>query len=250
MAGPLDRIPEPIPSPSSLHDTVVYDPSRPLTPGEVFADRYQIQEEIGRGSFGVVYRAFDRGPLQRMVALKTIRLPAQADPGEAVLSRRRFLDEARVAGNLSHTNIATVFEVTEHAGMIYMTQELAPGRDLRRLMRDGGALPLRRTLTIVRQVCDGLAFAHARGIVHRDVKPGNIAVDEEDRLKLTDFGIAQPFDGDATIGIAAGTPGYAAPEQLSGDRVDPRADVFSVGCLLYEMLTGRRAFEGGTLASV
>jgi serine/threonine protein kinase len=223
----------------------------PLMLGAVFADRYQIQEEIGRGSFGVVYRAFDRGPLQRLVALKTIKLRSYSDPEEAKLARRRFLDEARVAGGLSHANIATVFEVAECAGNAYMTQELAPGRDLRKLMRESGHVPLRRTLTIARQVCEGLAYAHAQGIVHRDIKPGNIVVDAQDQVKLTDFGIAQPLERDTTTkNLIAGTPGYAAPEQLTGERVDARADVFSVGCLLYEMLVGRPAFEGTTLASV
>ena len=221
-----------------------------LEPGSVFADRYHIQGEIGRGGFGIVYRAFDRGPIQRNVALKLIHFAAAADRDKGALARARFFEEARMAGSLSHNNIAAVFDVGECSGVVYMTQELAPGRDLRKIIASG-LLPVRRVIAITRQICDGLAHAHARGIVHRDIKPGNIIIDAEDRVKITDFGLAQPDPGDfEPNNTVAGTPGYMAPEQLLGQRVDARADQFSVGCVLYEMLTGRRAFPGETVASV
>ncbi len=223
-----------------------------LKAGETFADRYEIKGELGRGGFGAVYSAFDRGPLQRTVALKVIRL-ASGQPSElAAFARQRFLEEARVAGNLSHSNVATVFDVGESAGCVYMTQELAPGRDLRKILSEAGALPLRRIVAIARQICEGLAHAHARGIVHRDIKPGNIVVGAEDQVKITDFGLAQPPQGeDSALNQAiAGTPGYMAPEQLRGGRVDARADIFAVECVLYQMLTGRQPFEGATPASV
>jgi len=236
-------------------EQVIAGPGSPLAPlkaGETFANRYEIKGELGRGGFGVVYLAFDRGPLQRTVALKVIRLASDKPSEPTALARQHFLEEARVAGNLSHSNIATVFDVGKSAGCIYMTQELAPGRDLRKILGEAGPLPLRRIVAIVRQICEGLAHAHARGIVHRDIKPGNIVVGGEDRVKVTDFGLAQPPQGeDSALNQAiAGTPGYMAPEQLSGGRVDGRADIFAVGCVLYQMLTGRQPFEGSTTASV
>jgi hypothetical protein len=218
--------------------------------GDIFAGRYEIKTELGRGGFGIVYSALDRGPLQRTVALKVIRLTQGASPDAT--ARQRFLEEARVAGNLSHNNIATVFDVAEFDGCIYMTQELAPGRDLRKILNESGLLPLRRIIAIARQTCEGLAHAHAHNIVHRDIKPGNIVIGTEDRVKVTDFGLAQPpQSGDSALAQAvAGTPGYMAPEQLRGERVDGRADIFALGCVLYQMLTGRQPFEGSTAASV
>lgn len=223
-----------------------------LQAGESFANRYEVKGELGRGGFGIVYAAFDRGPLQRTVALKVIRFAPGEPTQPTVQARQRFLEEARVAGNLSHNNIATVYDVGEFSGSVYMTQELAPGRDLRKILAEAGPLPLRRIIAISRQVCEGLAHAHARNIVHRDIKPGNIVVGAEDRVKITDFGLAQPpqANDDALRQAIAGTPGYMAPEQLRGDRVDGRADIFAVGCVLYQMLTGRQPFEGATPASV
>jgi DNA-binding transcriptional ArsR family regulator len=223
-----------------------------LKPGEVFAGRYAIDRELGHGGFGVVYAAFDQGPLQRAVALKVIRFQSGEASERAERAKLRFLEEARLAAGLSHTNIATVFDAGEYAGCVHMTQELVPGRDLQRLLAEKGPLPVRRVIAITKQICDGLAHAHANGIVHRDIKPGNIMVDAEDRVKITDFGLAQPLhDEDSTLsGVIAGTPGYMAPEQLRDERVDPRADIFAVGCVLYQMLTGRRPFEGATPASV
>jgi len=218
-----------------------------LKPGDIFADRYRIESELGRGGFGVVYAAFDKSPLQRSVALKVFRLTSSHPVEMADLARRRFLEEARIAANLSHSNIATVYEAGEWGGCVYMTQELAPGRNLGEVLREGGALPPGRSVAIARQICAGLAHAHARGVVHRDIKPGNIIVDAEERVKVTDFGIAQPPQEDSPLsGAVGGTPGYMAPEQLRAGRVDGRADIFAVGCVLYEMLTGCRPFEGVT----
>jgi Tfp pilus assembly protein PilF len=223
-----------------------------LQTGETFANRYEIQGELGRGGFGVVYSAFDRGPLQRIVALKVIRLASEQPSELTDLARRRFLEEARVAGKLSHSNIATVFDVGESAGCVYMTQELAPGRDLRKILGESGAMPVRRTVAIARQICEGLAHAHSRGVVHRDIKPGNIVVGEEDRVKVTDFGLAQSPQGEdsALSQVIAGTPGYMAPEQFARGHVDERADIFAVGCVLYQMLTAHQPFEGTTTITV
>jgi hypothetical protein len=223
-----------------------------LSAGSVFADRYQILGEIGRGGFGVVYRAFDRGPLQREVALKLINFETTADPQYSALARKRFMKEARTAGGLSHNNIATVFDVGEWTGLVYMTQELAPGRDLRRVLSESRDLPLRRVIAIIRQLCQGLAYAHAKSVIHRDIKPANIVLDGADRVKITDFGLAKPPDGeDPTLqNRVAGTPGYMAPEQLRREPTDSRVDIFAVGCVLYQMLTGRPPFEGDSVASI
>jgi HEAT repeat protein len=220
-----------------------------LEVGAVFAGRYAIRRELGRGGFGVVYEAFDQSPLQRAVALKLIRFRRTA---EAATAKARFLQEARLAGRLSHANIATILDVGEADGCVYMTQELAPGVDLQKLIARTGPLPLARVLAIVRQACEGLAHAHAHGVVHRDVKPSNLVVDVDDHVRITDFGLAQnvEVEGDESAGRVAGTPGYMAPEQLRGERVDSRADVFSLGCVLYTLLTNRPPFEGKTLGSI
>jgi serine/threonine protein kinase len=222
-----------------------------LRSGDLFADRYEIDRELGRGGFGVVYAAFDRGPLQRTVALKVIPLTSTAHPHKSTFAHRRFLEEARLAGSLSHSHIATIFDFGESAGCVYMTQELAAGRDLRKILADPGHLPLRRALAIGRQICDGLSHAHARGIVHRDMSPGNIVVDAEDQVKITDFGLASsPQVAEDSEAPIAGTPGYMAPEQLLTKIVDARSDIFAVGCILYQMLSGRLPFPGETVNSI
>lgn len=233
-------------------ETVALEHRATLQVGKVFAGRYMIEKKLGQGGFGIVYRAFDRSPLQRLVALKVILIEKFTAPKRRELAKQQFLEEAKLAGRLSHANIAKVLDVGESSGHVYMTQELAPGSNLRTLMQKSGPLPLKRILTITRQVCDGLADAHSHAIIHRDIKPSNIVVDHEDRVKITDFGIAQPPQSeDSTLnGAVAGTPGYMAPEQLHGDRVDARADIFAVGCVLYHLLANRAPFEGATFASV
>ncbi len=223
-------------------------------PGDIFADRYRIEKELGRGAFGVVYRAFDQGPLQRKVALKVIRFDRFGSPAQAATARERFIEEARLAGKLSHGNLATIHEVGEHRQWVYMTQELARGHDLSKVLAEKNRLPLRQVIAIVRQICDGLSHAHAQGVVHRDIKPGNVVIHEADgevQVKVTDFGLAQPpVSEDSSLeGLVAGTLGYMAPEQLLGKRVDHRADIFATGSVLYEVLVGRRAFQGDTFSS-
>ncbi|MBD3236639.1 MAG: protein kinase, partial [Candidatus Eisenbacteria bacterium] len=233
--------------------TLLTNPSElVLETGVVFADRYEIRAKLGEGGFGTVYHAFDRGPLQRDVALKTIKSSAFGSPGEQAEARAQFLYEASLAGRLSSEQIATIFDVGERDGTIYMTQELVAGQDLRVVLGADRALPLRRVLAIMGQVCTGLAYAHAQGVIHRDIKPGNILVDAEDRVKITDFGLAQLTGGreSETRYPLAGTPGYMAPEQLLGEPIDARADVFASGCVLYELLTGRAPFAGDTQRSI
>ena len=222
----------------------------------MFAGRYEIRELLGCGTYGEVYAAFDGGPLRRMVALKVIR-PAWASAAGAHTSAQ-FLKEARLAASLSHPRIATVHEAGESNGRVYMTQELVLGSDLSKVLKDQGPLRVPQALVIALQVCDALVYAHGKGIVHRDIKPGNILADECGNVKITDFGLAlnqQASEGDeATLpgpaGLLAGTPGYMAPEQILGDSVDARADIFAVGCLVHRLLTGRHPFESESTSGV
>jgi hypothetical protein len=203
--------------------------------------RYLIVGELGRGAMGAVYRAID--PLiEREVAIKTLlpHLPEQ----EMVVVRERFLREARSAGRLNHPNIVTIFDVGEQDGLAYIAMELLEGRTLQQMLAEKKRLPVDTAVDIAAQVADALDHALGFGIVHRDVKPGNIMVSSGGRAKLADFGVAYvPSSSMTHTGAALGSPKYMAPEQVIGQPVDPRADIFSLGTVLYEMLTGRTPFE-------
>ena len=202
--------------------------------------RYRIVGELGRGAMGVVYRAVD--PLiEREVALKTL-LP---DLPEEVLGevRERFLREARSAGRLNHPSIVTIFDVGEHEGIAYIAMELLEGRSLQQIMRAGERLPFATIADLAAQVADALDHAQRYSIVHRDVKPANVMVDPWSRAKLTDFGVAHiPASSMTQTGATLGSPRYMSPEQVLGQPPDPRSDLFSLGVVLYEMLTGRNPF--------
>jgi hypothetical protein len=203
--------------------------------------RYLIVAELGRGAMGAVHLAQD--PLiQREVAIKTLLpdLPAEV-MGDV---RERFLREARSAGRLNHPNIVTIFDVGEQDGVAYIAMEVLEGRSLQQMLRDPGRLPLASIVNIAAQVGDALDHAHRFGIVHRDVKPANIMVSAAGRAKLTDFGVAHvPSSSMTQTGAALGSPKYMPPEQVTGQPVDPRSDVFSLGVVLYEMLTRCTPFE-------
>jgi len=210
--------------------------------------RYRIISELGRGAMGVVYKAEDPN-LDRTVALKTISLEKDADGRSEY--QKRFLLEAKAAGKLSHPNIVTVYDFGEVDGLAYMAMELIEGTDLRKRVQQG-AIPAVEGVEIACQVAEGLAFAHQRGIVHRDIKPANIMLPERGPAKITDFGLARMrlADHKTSTGIVLGTPRYMSPEQISGQPVDHRSDVFSLGIVLWEMLTGRRLFSGTEMAQV
>jgi hypothetical protein len=205
--------------------------------------RYRIIGELGRGAMGAVYRAID--PLiEREVAIKTLLsdLPAEL-AGEV---RERFLREARSAGRLNHPNIVTIYDVGEHDGLAYIAMELLEGRSLQDLLRDGRP-PFATIADIAAQVAEGLDHAQRYSIVHRDVKPANVMVAPDGRCKLTDFGVAYvPTSTMTQTGMALGSPRYMSPEQALGMPVDGRSDVFSLGVMLYEMLTGRNPFQRPT----
>jgi eukaryotic-like serine/threonine-protein kinase len=210
--------------------------------------RYKVIGELGRGAMGVVYKAEDPN-LDRIVALKTISLEKDAEG--RVEYQKRFLLEAKAAGKLTHPHIVTVYDFGEVDGMAYLAMELLEGTDLRKRVQQG-TLPAPEAVEIGGQVAEGLAFAHQRGIVHRDIKPANIMLLERGPAKIMDFGLARMrvADHKTSTGIVLGTPRYMSPEQISGQPVDHRSDIFSLGIVLWEMLTGRRLFSGTEMAQV
>jgi len=205
--------------------------------------RYKILGELGRGAMGIVYKAEDPN-LERTVALKTIILEDDAE-GRKEYQKRFFL-EAKAAGKLNHPNIVTAYDFGEEDGVAYLAMELVEGTDLRLRLKDGGALSPVDAVDIAQQVAEGLGFAHERGIVHRDIKPGNIMLQPRGQAKIMDFGLARMrvADHKTSTGMVLGTPKYMSPEQVAGQPVDQRSDVFSLGIVLYEMLTGVRLFAG------
>ncbi len=210
--------------------------------------RYIIVEELGQGAMGVVYKAVD--PLiDRTVAIKTINLDLSRDELETF--EKRFQREVQSAGKLNHPNIVTIYDVGRTEGVAYMAMEFLQGKELREILDSGVVLPLDKVVHIAAQVCDGLAFAHEHGIVHRDIKPANIMVMKNGMVKITDFGIAQVSSASRTMaGMVMGSPKYMSPEQVVGQQVDGRSDIFSLGVVLYEMLTGKTPFTGDNISAI
>jgi serine/threonine protein kinase len=210
--------------------------------------RYRIVRELGRGAMGTVYLAEDE-TLQRQVAIKTLLLPDEARESREL--EARFRQEAKAAGSLSHPNTITIYDFGREGNWLYIAMERLQGVELRELM-DGGPLPLEGALDIAGQVALGLAAAHERGVVHRDVKPGNIMVLPGGLAKIMDFGIARMKTSEVrtATGTMIGSPKYMSPEQVGGHMVDQRSDIFSLGSLLYEMVTGQTAFRGENLGQL
>ena len=221
---------------------------------QVKLGRYEIVRELGKGAMGIVYLAKD--PLiGRLVALKTIRPSAHADDEDTKEFQARFVREAQAAGILNHPSIVTVHDigVDEPTGVSFIAMEYVEGQNLKEVLSAGRPLSFEQAADIIAQVAEGLDFAHAKGIVHRDVKPANIILLEGNRAKITDFGIAKITSGAAnltTTGQFLGTPNYMAPEQIKGTPVDGRSDIFSLGICLYECLTHRKPFGGDSLTSI
>lgn len=210
--------------------------------------RYVIVEEIGQGAMGVVYKAVD--PLiDRTVAIKTINLDLSKE--ELANFEKRFQREVQSAGKLNHPNIVTVYDVGRTEGVAYMAMEFLEGKELREILDSGVVLPIEKVVHIATQVAEGLGFAHEHGIVHRDVKPSNVMVLKNGLVKITDFGIAQMSSATRTIsGMVMGSPKYMSPEQVVGQTVDGRSDIFSLGVMLYEMLTGKTPFSGDNISAI
>jgi serine/threonine protein kinase len=211
--------------------------------------RYEIIQELGRGAMGIVYKAKD--PLiERMVAIKSINLH-ELDAQQREEYQARFYQEAKAAGRLSHPNIVTIYDLGESGDTAYIAMELMEGRELHNLIATA-RLPLDRALSIAIQTAEGLAFAHRHGIVHRDIKPSNIMVLGDDHIKIADFGIAK-MDSSMSltrVGLIMGSPLYMSPEQVKGTGVDARSDIFSLGIVLYELLTGLKPFTGENVNAV
>jgi serine/threonine protein kinase len=214
--------------------------------------RYQILTEIGRGAMGVVYKARDP-KIDRLVAIKAISLLGQ-EPEDDTEYRRRFFLEAQAAGRLSHPGIVTVFDVGEEPGHHdpYIVMEYVAGQSLSRVLHgQNKKLPLHAALQIAQELAEALAYAHSQGVVHRDIKPANIMVTMEGHAKIADFGIAKLNQAHMTLpGQVLGSPAYMAPEQVSGDGADARSDLFSLGVILYHMVTGFKPFQGNSATTV
>jgi serine/threonine-protein kinase len=211
--------------------------------------RYEIISELGQGAMGVVYKATD--PLiDRTVAIKTINLGMAQEEKEEY--EARFYQEAKAAGRLSHPNIVTIYDVGKSGEVAYIAMEFLQGRELRDILNDGQTLPVQQVLDIVIQVALGLAYAHEHGIVHRDVKPSNIMVIRDGHVKITDFGIARMESASVRTqtGMVLGSPKYMSPEQVMGKLIDQRSDIFSLGVMLYEMLTGKAPFAGENVNAI
>jgi serine/threonine protein kinase len=210
--------------------------------GIAVADRYRIVALLGKGGMGEVYRAEDL-KLTQTVALKFLPVAMMQDAS----ARARFHQEVRLAREISHPNVCRVFDIGEFEGRLFLTMEYVDGEDLASLLRRIGRLPQSKGLEIARQMCAGLAAAHEHGVLHRDLKPANIMLDGRGRVRITDFGLAAFAENLDVEERRAGTPAYMAPEQLSGTEVTPRSDIYSLGLVLYEIFTGKKAFDAITL---
>jgi serine/threonine protein kinase/Flp pilus assembly protein TadD len=222
-------------------------PLKELSTGTIFARRYEVIEELGKGGMGRVYKVFDK-KIKEKVALKLLRPEISSDE-ETV---ERFSNELKYARKIIHKNVCRMFDLGEEEGTHYITMEYVSGEDLKSMIRMMGRLSPGQAVSITRQVCEGLAEAHKLGVVHRDLKPQNIMIDREGNARIMDFGIARSLKakGITDGGIIIGTPEYMSPEQVDGKEIDQRADIYALGVILYEMLIGRVPFEGDTPLSI
>jgi len=222
-------------------------PKEELTTGSTFASRYQIIEQLGKGGMGRVYKAHDT-KIKEKIALKLIK-PEIAKDKKTI---ERFSNELRFARKIRHKNVCGMFDLGEEKGTHFITMEYVPGEDLKSLIRRIGQLPIGKAISIANQVCEGLFEAHRLGVVHRDLKPQNIMIDREGNARIMDFGIARSLrtKGITGSGVMIGTPEYMSPEQVDGKEADQRADIYSLGVILYEMVIGRVPFEGDTAFSI
>jgi len=212
--------------------------------------KYEIQSILGKGAMGIVYKALDPD-IDRQVAIKTIRFDLASEETDNEEIMQRFIREAQAAGKLTHPNIITIFDVGREKDLTYIVMQYIEGPSLQRLIAHGEKFTVPEVTKLMEQVCSGLDFAHQHGIVHRDIKPGNILLDKNRRPYICDFGVARVDTSTLTqSGTAVGTPSYMSPEQVMGKKVDKRSDIFSVGCILYEFLTGRRPFEAESITTV
>jgi predicted Ser/Thr protein kinase len=209
--------------------------------------RYEITGELGRGAMGVVYKALDP-TIGRTVALKTMRLDVHGLDAQEMV--RRFQNEARAAGVLNHPNIVTIYDAGEQDGIFYIAMEFIEGTTLHELLVEKRVLATDEVLQLTRQICRGLDYAHSNSIVHRDIKPANIMITGNGTVKIMDFGIAKSGGQVTNTGQVLGTPNYMSPEQVKGRQLDGRSDLFSLGVILYEMMTGEKPFVGQNVTTI
>ncbi|MFX0200321.1 MAG: protein kinase [Candidatus Hodarchaeota archaeon] len=222
-------------------------PKEELTTGSTFAGRYQIIEELGKGGMGRVYKVLDK-EVNAKVALKLIK-PEIASDKKTI---ERFRNELKVARDIAHKNVCRMYDLGKKEGAYYITMEYVSGEDLKSFIRRSGIISTSKAISIASQVCEGLLEAHRLGVVHRDLKPQNIMIDKDGNARIMDFGIARSLrtKGITGSGVMIGTPEYMSPEQVDGKEADQRADIYSLGVILYEMVTGRVPFEGDTPFSI
>lgn len=210
--------------------------------------RYEIKLKLGHGTMGTVYKAVDP-VIERTVAIKVINLDLQKDEVEDF--EERFYREAKSAGRLNHPNIVTIYDAGETESVAYIAMEYLEGQSLREVLKSGTTMSYDRISEIGAQIADGLAYAQQHGIVHRDIKPANIMITKTGHVKITDFGIAHlPSGAKTQTGTILGSPKYMSPEQIVGKTVDGRSDIFSLGIVLYEMLTGKTPFDGDSISTI
>src|SRR6266571_2790890 len=236
-------------SPSSTGSSSDFQPVIPvLQPGTLLARRYEILQILGEGGMGAVFKAHDL-ELDRVVALKIIR-PDLAGSAAMV---QRFKQELILAREVTHRNIVRLYDIGEDSGLKFITMEYIEGEDLCRLLAEHGKFTPEESVEVIRQVCEALEAAHDRGVIHRDLKPHNIMLDKQDRIVVMDFGLARALEpsGMTQAGALVGTMEYMSPEQALGESVDARSDLFSVGLIFYELLTGKMPYSApSALASL
>ena len=218
-------------------------PKFDLTRGDIFADRYEIIEDLGEGGMGRVYKAIDQ-KINETVALKLIK----PEIGFNTKAIERFRNELKIARKISHRNICRMYDLGEEGFLQYISMEYVAGEDLKRFVRRAGQLTSGKAVFIAKQVATGLTEAHRLGVIHRDLKPQNIMIDQDGNARIMDFGIARFVDSDKLTGsgVMIGTPEYMSPEQAEIKEVDKRTDIYSLGVVMYEMVTGQVPFEGET----
>lgn len=211
--------------------------------------RYEVIDSLGKGAMGTVYRARDP-MLNRTVAIKTVNMDLDRD--EVADYEARFYQEARAAGGLNHPNIVTIYDIGKSGSIAYMAMELLEGKELRSIMSQGRALPVGQAIEIAAQAAEGLGYAHDHDVVHRDIKPANLMINREGLVKITDFGIARMRSSEVRTqtGVVLGSPRYMSPEQVVGKRAEARSDIFSLGVILYEMVTGKAPFTGEDVSAI